>query len=223
MVGNINKKNQLISFIIIVLLIFANNYIPKYIDNNINLSKSVEELVQNIEIEKDEDIFYRRAEWGSVSLSFISQINGKRESLKRYSIDLSEHTIDPNEESFKFLDPCSGELIEEIMEVEFDHIIPLNYVAMHNGDNWTQKEKDDYAYALDAGIPCSKSENRFKSDKGPSKYLPKINQEEYCFTWLVIANKYNISLTQEDLNKIKKVLKDTEDVNILNKYNKIIY
>lgn len=215
------KKNNFLQLILlaIIILISAKTYINHSQVDNATFSPDIETLIQNIEVEEDEDIIYKRAEWGSVKLSFISPINGERESLKRYSIDLSVNTIDPREETFEFLDPYTGETITEIMGVEFDHIIPLHYVAKHNGNDWDQKTKDDFAYALDAGVPCSKTENRIKGNKGPSEYLPPINQESYCYTWLVIANRYGISLTQKDLDTIKFILKDVETCDIINNYN----
>ena len=56
-------------------------------------------------------------------------------------------------------------------------------------------------------VLVEKREIRRKSDRGPSRYMPRDEFKcEYVQLWDVIANKYGIQLESGDRNEIRRVL-----------------
>ena len=98
-------------------------------------------------------------------------------------------------------------------DLDIDHIIPLNYVNSHGGYHWTPSKKREYGASLSAMnsgvyLAVSASENRRKSDNGPSSYYPP-NQSYRCTyseQWRNTARTYNISLSPADYRLIASVL-----------------
>ena len=141
--------------------------------------------------------------------------NGEFGSIRAYSYYESEwYDWDLNE----YIDPYSNETIYSIKECDYDHIIPLAYANNHGAASWSNEEKKAYADDPTVGVNCYASENRSKQAKGPSEWLPSTNVADYCYTWLVIADKYDLSISQDDMDIIKQVL-STANVNELSLIN----
>lgn len=110
----------------------------------------------------------------------------------------------------KWVDVYSGKEITNPKDLDIDHMIPLNYAAQHGGQAWDKTKKEQYANNLDGThlIAVSASENRSKSDKGPSKWKPS-NTAYYCEygkSWVSVASKWQLSVTQADADSLKEML-----------------
>ncbi|MFZ1242865.1 MAG: hypothetical protein WAQ22_01850 [Candidatus Saccharimonas sp.] len=98
-------------------------------------------------------------------------------------------------------------------DLDIDHIIPLNYVNSHGGYYWNDAQKRAYGSsitAMNSGVylAVSASENRRKSDSGPSQYYPP-NQAyrcDYSRKWRDTARTYAISLSSADYNLIANII-----------------
>ena len=108
-------------------------------------------------------------------------------------------------------DPYQGDGLEN--DLDIDHIIPLKYVNSHGGYYWSDTQKRAYGASMSAlnfgvYVAVSASENRKKSDKGPSEYYPPNSAYrcEYAQKWRDIARKYNIGLSSADYTVVKNVL-----------------
>ena len=84
--------------------------------------------------------------------------------------------------------------------LDYDHIVPLKSAYIRGGYAWTDEAKNTYAYDQWVGIDVLNSANRSKSDKGPVDYLPDINIEDYCYSWLLICSKYDLVMTQAEMD-----------------------
>lgn len=83
---------------------------------------------------------------------------------------------------------------------------------------WTNEEKNKYAYDQYIGVDVLNKSNRSKSDKGPSEWLPDKNISAYCYSWLVIASKYNIAMRKVDIKVCELECKnDLEHCEMINK------
>lgn len=98
-------------------------------------------------------------------------------------------------------------------DLDIDHIIPLKYVNSHGGSEWSYEQKRSYGSSLSAMengvyVAVSASENRKKSDSGPSEYYPPNESYkcEYARKWRDIARGYGISLSLSDYNIIQNIL-----------------
>lgn len=183
---------------------------------NYQNNENIDFLFNSIKIEESNNSKYNRNEWTSTyqkynckkghdhnSNSYKYDDNGIFKSIRAYSYFESKWY---NWDSDTYIDPYTGDIIDDISKTDYDHIIPLAYVNAHGGSEWSEKEKKDFADNTSVGVCTNSFSNRQKGANGPSKWLPDINKEAYCYSWLVIANDFNITLDQEDYDKISEIL-----------------
>lgn len=155
-------------------------------------------LIGTIRVSDDEKANYDRALYEKPIKSY--KLNGKKYNRNDYAWKTSEYL--ESENPFKYSCPYTGLTITDDAKLDYDHIIPLHYVWNHT-DGWSQEKMNEYAYDQSIGVDVQNSANRSKSDKGPSGWLPAINVENYCYTWLCIASEWDIAMDKDDINICK--------------------
>ncbi len=133
-----------------------------------------------------------------------------------------------NAEDNTYMCPYTGTIIHDLDDkkadndfgtVDYDHIVPLKSTYLRGAKDWTDEQKNAYAYDQWVGVDVLNSANRSKSDKGPCEYLPDINIEDYCYSWLMICSKYDLAMTQEEIDLcmdyINTALENGEEVTFL--------
>jgi len=167
-------------------------------------------------VEKLEELDgYDRNEYEKPVQSY--ELNGETYNRNDYSWKNSEFLI--SEEPFEYICPYTGETITDESKLDFDHIVPLKSTYLRGADKWTQEQKNEYAYDQSIGIDVLNSANRSKSDKGPTEWLPTENIEDYCYSWIYICSKYNLVMTEEELeicmDEINTALNNGETIQLL--------
>lgn len=127
-----------------------------------------------------------------------------------------------------YMCPYTGNIIHDLDDkkedndfgnLDYDHIVPLKSTYLRGAKDWTDEQKNAYAYDQWVGVDVLNSANRSKSDKGPCDYLPDINVEDYCYSWLMICSKYDLAMTQEEIDlcvdTINIALENGEEVTFL--------
>ena len=94
----------------------------------------------------------------------------------------------------------TGALLSDASDVDIDHIIPLSYAHRHGGFSWSPSKKKQFANDPINLIPAYDVENRKKSDKGPSEYLPSDKKLAcaYIKKWEMIRIKYDLNIAPDD-------------------------
>lgn len=136
-----------------------------------------------------------------------------------------------NADDFTFTCPYTGRVIVDLDDkkedqdfgnLDYDHIVPLKSTYIRGAYYWTEEQRNAYAYDQWVGVDVLNSANRSKSDKGPLEYLPSINIEDYCYSWLLICSKYDLVMTQEEVDLclmyINEALVNNEPVTHLGGY-----
>ena len=102
----------------------------------------------------------------------------------------------------------TGIVLSDASDLEIDHVIPLSYAHRHGGFSWTPLKKQRFANDPINLIPTYDLENRKKSDKGPSEYLPsdKTLACAYLGRWQTIATKYGVKIAEKDMAVMRKAL-----------------
>ena len=144
---------------------------------------------------------YNRDDWEKPAKKFT--LDGEKVSRVKYDTYTSQYLI--SKDPFVYKDPYTDKEITDIKIIDFDHIIPLNYVAKYGDINWTNEQKNKFAQDENVGVSVLNKENRRKGAKGPSEWLPKVNQGDYCYSWLLIAKEFGIALRQQDIDTCKVV------------------
>ena len=106
-----------------------------------------------------------------------------------------------------WIDQLTGALLSDASDVDIDHIIPLSYAHRHGGSSWSASKKEQFANDPINLLPTYDIENRKKSDKGPSEYLPSDKNLActYIKRWQAIRNKYDLNIAPDD----KVIIRDT--------------
>ena len=152
-------------------------------------------------------------------------LNGKKANRNDYAWKTSPWY---NAEDNTYLCPYTGTIIQDLDDkkadndfgnLDYDHIVPLKSTYLRGAKDWTDEQKNAYAYDQWVGVDVLNSANRSKSDKGPCEYLPDINVEDYCYSWLMICSKYDLAMTQEEIDLcmdyINIALENGEEVTFL--------
>lgn len=199
----------------LLFILFVNVILPKMDSKNASapvLDKSVAELLSSIEVEDGYEDYYDRNEYTSSSQYYVGRTGETYDSIRNYAYYESVHY-----QNGVYQDPYTNKMYD-IKGLDYDHIIPLHYANLHGADNWSEEDKKSYADDPYIGVNVNAHSNRAKSDKGPSQWLPEENVEDYCYTWLVIAYQYDLSITQEDIDTIMNQLDGYSNPAIINGY-----
>lgn len=177
-------------------------------DNDNNTASTIDTYksnLNNIAISEPNKVDYKRSEWKH----WVGSPCDTRETVlinQGSQVTKDEKTCKVL--SGSWVDVYSGETITDARDLDIDHVIPLAYAARHNGQDWDNATKEAFANDVSQLLAVSAKENRSKSDKGPSDYMPS-NKEyacEYSKMWVDTATKYNISITEKDKKVLEKNL-----------------
>ena len=105
----------------------------------------------------------------------------------------------------------TGVLLSDASDVDIDHVIPLSYAHGHGGFSWSPSKKKQFANDPLNLIPTYDIENRRKSDKGPSEYLPSDKDLacSYIKRWQAIRIKYDLNIAPDDKVIIRDMISTT--------------
>lgn len=182
-------------------------------DNDLTKANYVEALktLDSIPVKEKTDAEYNRSDykhWVSQS-DFGKGCNTRKMILIQQGENIKTDPKTCKITSGEWNDPYSGQVITNQSKIDIDHILPLNYVNQLAGvAGWDAQKKQDYANDPDVLLAVSASENRQKSDKGPSEWMPS-NENYHCqYSQQIVsvAKKYNFSLPKADHDKLDDVL-----------------
>lgn len=187
-------------------------------DNTPKVTKEdILSLVDSIKVSTHENKEkYNRDDWEKPAKKFT--LDGEKVSRVKYDTYTSQYLI--SKDPFVYKCPYSGKEITDIKNLDFDHICALGYIHKYGDINWTNEQKNKFAQDENVGVSVLNKENRRKGAKGPSEWLPKENQGDYCYTWLLCAKEYGFALRQSDIDTCKVVcLNEIASGKTLNRMN----
>lgn len=159
-------------------------------------------LVSEIRVSTHENTEkYNRDDWEKPAKRFT--LDGEKVSRVKYDTYTSQYLI--SKDPFVYKDPYTDKEITDIKSLDFDHICTLLYIHKYSDINWSKEQKNKFAQDENVGVSVLNKENRSKGAKGPSEWLPKANQGDYCYSWLLIAHEYGLALRQQDIDTCKLV------------------
>lgn len=172
-------------------------------DNTPTVTKEdILSLVDSIKVSTHENKEkYNRDDWEKPAKKFT--LDGEKVSRVKYDTYTSQYLI--SKDPFVYKDPYTDKEITDIKILDFDHIVPISYCNKFSDLSWSNEQKNKFAQDENVGVSVLNKENRSKGAKGPSEWLPKANQGDYCLTWLLIAKEYGLALRQQDIDTCKVV------------------
>lgn len=163
-----------------------------------------------------EEILYRDAVPGTINL-----VNKQKDATDKYEegcalgtpIEEDGRIKVSTENSGEWIGPYNGKKITDSSEVDIDHVIPLSNAARNGGQEWSAEKKEAFANDPDNLLATSAKENRTKGDKGPGKYMPpnKSYQCQYAKTYIAVAYKYDLTITESDYKELNKTIKSCKN------------
>ena len=174
----------------------------------------------------------------STALSVLATITVQNEYKTGYSRSLFKHWIDANgngcdtreevliaESQSKpqvdaygckviegdWLSPYDNVMHTNPSNLDIDHMVPLKEAWDSGAWNWTAAQRQTFANDLSdprALIAVTAGQNRSKSDRDPSNWIPP--QKSYVCTylseWVAIKARWNLSMDQSEFGRIKNLL-----------------
>ena len=197
--------------------------LPEIENPNIELPsitrEEVDGLVSKIRRAETKKEDYERDKFEKPTKYFY--IDGTRYTRNKYAWHISKYLV--SEDPFEYLCPYTGLTIIDIDMLDFEHIVSLKTTYMNCPDWWTEKEMNEYAYDQLVGVDVYNKANRSKGAKTPSEWLPEVNIEDFCFTYLAICYKYDIAMDKRDIDvcklEIYNALSTGEEVTFINQFN----
>lgn len=104
--------------------------------------------------------------------------------------------------------PFSGQVVTNPHYIDIDHIVPLKWAWDNGANNWTRGERVKFANDQTNLIVTSPSVNRSKGSRSPFEWMPPL-EESHCFylgTWQQIVKKYDLTTTNFDRQKFKRLI-----------------
>ena len=198
----------LITILVVFFLLFYRRSKGRVLRRPVD-NKQIQELIAQIRVTPGVTGQYDRKDWeGYCSYYYCGN---RFSSIRTYDYYASAWN-----NGYNYTCPYTGEKVYSADELDYDYIIPLGYVCAHGGFTWSNAQKVQFANDVQNGVDVNMSANRAKGDAGPSRFLPQINKAMYCYTWLVIAHKYNLTIDPDDMYTIKKVLMHVTSIQPIN-------
>lgn len=99
-------------------------------------------------------------------------------------------------------------------ELDIDHMVPLKEAWDSGAWNWSASQRRSFANDLSDArslIAVTASQNRSKSDKDPSNWIPPRASYlcAYVANWVAIKAHWNLSMDQSEFGRIRNILTKT--------------
>ena len=96
-------------------------------------------------------------------------------------------------------------------ELDIDHFIPLKEAWDSGAWSWTSAQRQRFANDLSDSrslIAVTARENRSKSDKDPSNWIPKRSAAlcTYLSDWVAVKARWNLSMDSSEWGRVKNLL-----------------
>jgi len=110
-----------------------------------------------------------------------------------------------------WLSPYDNVIHTNPSELDIDHMIPLKEAWDSGAWNWTAAQRQSFANDLSDPRPLiavTAGQNRSKSDKDPSNWIPPRASYTcaYLAEWVAIKSHWKLSMDQSEFGRIKNVL-----------------
>jgi len=151
---------------------------------------------------------YNRKDYGNWIDVDKNGLNTRQEVLKRYKIYSSDST------TVKWICVYSGIVVTDPSKLDIDHTVPLKEAHLSGSYAWSKEKKRDYYNYLNNNFhlrSVTASENRSKSDKDPTAYMPKYNKCEYLLDWIETKAIWNLNYDEAERKFIFTFLRDSCD------------
>ena len=102
-----------------------------------------------------------------------------------------------------WLDPYSGETIDDPSLLDVDHMVPLEEAYESGGYAWDRERRAAYANDLahpEALIAVTRSANRSKGSKGPEEWLPPLEgyRCRYVADWVAVKARWALAMDESE-------------------------
>lgn len=171
--------------------------------------QEVDDLIMRIRISERET----KLPYDKVKFEKAHNYSFEGKSLNRldYAWNISKRLIRNTDSEFAYRDPYTNLVIKDKNNLTYDYIINLENVWYHGGYGWSSDKIDAFINDIETGVAMSKGFNSSKLDNEPNEWLPIANPEDYCWTYLNLCAKYDISMTKRDFNICKLQLYNALD------------
>jgi hypothetical protein len=103
-----------------------------------------------------------------------------------------------------------GLTLNDPLEVDIDHMVPLANAWRSGADKWTDQKRSDFANDLERPqlIAVSRGSNRSKGDQDPSQWQPENFNYfcKYAQAWITVKTHWQLTVTKDEKNALTDML-----------------
>lgn len=115
----------------------------------------------------------------------------------------------------KWVSAYDGKKFTNPSKLDIDHMVPLKEAWESGAYKWTSSTRQ--AYANDTGyknslVAVSASSNRSKSDKDPTKWMPKKSKCAYTANWISVKYRWGLTVDKAEKKKLTKLVKSCKNL-----------
>lgn len=96
-------------------------------------------------------------------------------------------------------------------DLQIDHVVPLREAWRSGAAGWDRDKREAFANDLDPNAPellaVTASVNESKGDRDPSEWLPPKNQCPYVIDWIMVKDKWGLSVDPAEKTALDGVLR----------------
>ena len=111
----------------------------------------------------------------------------------------------------EWLDPYTGETVDDPSLLDVDHMVPLEEAYESGGYAWDRERRAAYANDLadpEALIAVTRSANRSKGSKGPEEWLPPLEgyRCRYIADWVAVKARWALAMDESERVAVGNIL-----------------
>lgn len=152
-------------------------------------------------VPKSPSLRYQRNDWPHWSDLNKNCLNTRAEILKNRSLS----QIKLNKKGCKVTsgswdDYYYPQRLEEVGQIDIDHLVPLKHAHDHGASHWSREMKERFANDPENLVITHRKYNRAKGPKGIEEWLPvKIEFAcKYVQDWIKIKTKYGLAIGSKE-------------------------
>ena len=109
----------------------------------------------------------------------------------------------------RYFSPYDGAIYGSEKDLDIEHLRSRHSAAKAGGCHWPKRAKRAYASdPLNLTVAPPGINQREKSDKDPDRWLPDENQYWFAWRYLLVSQKYGLTITPETREVLEGILGD---------------
>jgi hypothetical protein len=106
--------------------------------------------------------------------------------------------------------PYTGQRFTDPGDLHIDHVVRLKEAHVSGARSWSHSRRREFANALDNLLAVEAGENMSQGSRGPSDWLPEVQQCEYVRQWVTVKREWDLRMDAQERTAVGQLLEDCQ-------------